>query len=273
MFLPRLFGPTFLSAALVAALPGPALARAHPGRGCSRNGVCSAPGRRGAAARPPASSRPAGEPSPALGVSTSPTQVVGELSDRQADALVRGGIPDRRSDNALVDHTMPSAAQLAAFRSGDSSMPRSYLDRIDGAHTGTTDEIIQWAAYKWGFDPRLLRSVAAVETWWHQSFVGNDGSAFGLFQLRIPYHCCKAIAQESAAFDADYYGAILRSYYDGAQTWLNTVSGNGQRYTAGDLWGSVGYWASGRWQDAAAHVYIAKVQADFATQPWLGKWF
>ena len=48
------------------------------------------------------------------------------------------------------------------------------------------------------------------------------------------------LVREDAAFNADYYGAILRSYYDGAETWLDTVSGNGARYRRGDLWDSVG---------------------------------
>lgn len=226
------------------------------------------------AVRAPSKRPGGGRAQAARPVSTDPLQVVGELSDAQADGLVQGGVvPDRRSDNWSVDHRMPTAAELAYFRTHDNSMPSWYLARITGAHTGTTDEIIQWAAYKWGLDPNLLRAVAAVETWWHQSFVGNDGSAFGLFQLRIPYHCCRPLAQASAAFDADYYGAILRSYYDGAQTWLNTVSGNGARYTAHDLFGSVGYWASGRWRDGAAYVYIAKVKHDLATRPWFGQWF
>jgi hypothetical protein len=152
-------------------------------------------------------------------------------------------------------------------------MPASYLARIDGDYRGTTDEIIQWAAYKWGLDPQLLRAVAAVESWWHMSTVGDGGNAFGLYQLDARYHCCQALAQTSTAFDADYYGGIIRSYYDGAQTWLNTVSGNGRAYAAGDLWDSVGYWASGRWDTPAGASYVAQVQSDLGQQVWLGQWF
>lgn len=67
--------------------------------------------------------------------------------------------------------------------------------------------------------------------------------------MRRPYHCfddCD-IAGKYTAFNADYYGGIIRSYLDGTQTWLNTVGGSGKRYKAGSLWGSIGAWYSGRW--------------------------
>jgi hypothetical protein len=225
----------------------------------------------GSVIRAPGAGAPTG-PTTAAPISTSPTAVVAELSDAQAAALVTT-VAETRSDNATDDQTVPMAAQLAAFRSTDRSMPAGYLARIDGAYRGTTDEIIQWAAYKWGLDPQLLRAVAAVESWWHMSTVGDGGNAFGLYQLDVRYHCCQALAQTSTAFDADYYGAIVRSYYDGAQTWLNTVSGNGKPYAAGDLWDSVAYWASGRWDTPTGASYDAQVQSDLSQEVWLGQWF
>ena len=38
--------------------------------------------------------------------------------------------------------------------------------RSTGSFTGTTDEIIQWAACKWGFDEDTLRAQVAKESWW-----------------------------------------------------------------------------------------------------------
>jgi hypothetical protein len=221
---------------------------------------------------PATSPPPAGPSSTSADVSTSPAEVVGELSDAQAARLV-APVAENRTDNATDNQTVPTAAELAALRSEDKSMPASYLARIDGDYRGTTDEIIQWAAYKWGLDPQLLRAVAAVESWWHMSTVGDGGNAFGLFQLDVRYHCCETLAQTSTAFDADYYAAIVRSYYDGAQTWLNTVSGNGRPYAAGDLWDSVGYWAAGRWDTPTGASYDAQVQSDLSQEVWLGQWF
>jgi len=173
-----------------------------------------------------------------------------------------------RPGNAAANRSTPSAAQLSVFRR-QSNMP--YARWVTGHFTGSTDEIIQWAARKWGFAPDLFRAVAAVESWWRMSTVGNGGTAYGLFQVRRPYHCqgqvCSWFAHDTA-FNADYYGAILRSYYDGTQTWLNTVSGNGARYTAHDLWGSVGFWAAGRWHVAAGETYDRQVRGYLSQRVW-----
>jgi hypothetical protein len=146
-----------------------------------------------------------------------------------------------------------------------------YARYVTGHFAGTTDEVIQWAAYKWGFRPDLLRAVASVESWWRMSTIGDNGDSFGLFQVRRPYHCQGTVCswfRDDAAFNADYYGAILRSYYDGAESWLNTVSGNGATYRRGDLWDSVGAWYSGRWHDAGALQYIAHVKSKLAKRIW-----
>lgn len=55
--------------------------------------------------------------------------------------------------------------------------------------------------------------------------------------------------------------------YDRRQTWLNTIPG-GKHYAAGDLWGPLGAWFSGRWHDAAAEGYIAKVRRALAERTW-----
>lgn len=190
------------------------------------------------------------------------------LSDAQAARLVHRSKWEPRTDNGATRHRMPTRGQLRMFWA-QSQMP--YAHWVTGHFTGTTDEIIQWAAIKWGFAPNLLRAVAATESWWKMSTVGDDGDSFGLFQVRRPYHCRGRVCnlfRRDAAFNADYYGAILRSYYDGAEGWLNTVSGNGARYRGHDLWGSVGAWDSGRWRDAAALQYVARVKANLDKRVW-----
>jgi hypothetical protein len=42
------------------------------------------------------------------------------------------------------------------------------LPRVDGAFTGTTDEIFQWAACKWGLADNVLRAIAVRESTWYQ---------------------------------------------------------------------------------------------------------
>jgi autotransporter family porin len=192
------------------------------------------------------------------------------LSDRTAAALVTRSAWEPRPDNWAADHRVPSPVQLAYFRA-HSQMP--FAAYVTGNYRGTTDQILQWAARKWGFDPDLLRAVAVVESWWHQSFVGNDGTAFGLLQVRVPYHCCLPEIQNSTAFNVDYYAANLRATYDGLYPWLNQVP-HGRWYRAGDLWGSVGEWASGRWYEGTSQWYVSMVQARLAAHTWAtDPWF
>jgi hypothetical protein len=191
------------------------------------------------------------------------------LSDAGAAAkVVRSAFEPRRA-NAAATHRVPTKSQLRAFQR-QSDQPYSHW--VTGRFRGTTDEVIQWAAAKWGLAPDLVRAVAAKETWWRMSHVGDGGDSFGLFQVRRPFHCRGTLVcglfRHDAALNADYYGSIIRSYYDGRQTWLNTVSGNGARYAAGDLWGSIGAWFSGRWHDGGAEAYVAAVKDYMAKRIW-----
>jgi hypothetical protein len=82
-----------------------------------------------------------------------------------------------RPDNATSNSTMPNAT---AVRNALSRRPRNtgggydsrwdgwLLARVDGQFTGTTDEIFQWAACKWGLSDNLLRAVAVRESTWYQ---------------------------------------------------------------------------------------------------------
>ncbi len=196
------------------------------------------------------------------------------LSDARAARLVHRSRFEPRTANRAATHRRPTAAQLRAFRA-QSGMP--YARYVTGSYTGTTDEVIQWAARKWGFRPDLLRAVATVESWWRMSTVGDNGDSFGLFQVRRPFHCQEPVCEQfrdDAALNADYYGGILRSYYDGRQGWLNTVrSENGKRYRRGDLWGSVGAWFSGRWWNAPARGYIREVKRRLKSRTWRSRAF
>ncbi len=173
--------------------------------------------------------------------------------------------------------------------------------RITGNFRGTTDEIIQWAAAKWGLPDEVIRAQAAAESGWYQglkdasgkpvnqrgygdfgdcggspapSDYGTDGpSSFGLMQVKW---CSLKDAsawgydgwpwtEHSTAYAADTYAAVMRGCYEGWDSWL----GNG--YHSGDLWGCVGRWYTGTWHDTKANAYIADVQGTLNDKPWL-KW-
>jgi hypothetical protein len=191
------------------------------------------------------------------------------LSDHAAAARVVHTAWEPRPKNARATHRVPTAPQLRAFRR-QSDQP--YSRWVSGRFRGTTDEVIQWAAAKWGLSPNLVRAVAAVETWWKMDHVGDNGDSFGLFQVRRPFHCQSALVcglfRHDAALNADYYASIIRSYYDGRQTWLNTVSDNGAPYAGGDLWGAIGAWFSGRWHVAGGEAYVVRVRDYLQRRIW-----
>jgi hypothetical protein len=142
--------------------------------------------------------------------------------------------------------------------------PYPLYKRVTGNFAGTTDEIIQWAACKWGFDEDLVRAQTAVESWWIQSAVGDNGESFGLQQVRQPYWGWAfnngiGDAKSSSAYNMDAAMAARRNCYEGNETWL------GGTYAKGDLWGCVGLWFSGRWHDQPAEQYIVTVK-NYVTQ-------
>jgi autotransporter family porin len=196
------------------------------------------------------------------------------LSDAAAASRVHSPGWEPRPENNEDNQRVPTSSELKLFHEQNQE---PYSKWVNGDYRGSTDQIIQWAAYKWGLNPDLLRSVAAVETWWYMSYVGDEGTAFGLFQVRTPYHCQGPVVcglfRDDTAFNADYYASIIRSYYDGQQGWLNTVSGNGQAYRGGDIWGAIGYWATGRWHVPGGEAYVNQVKEDLAQRVWEQPYF
>lgn len=128
-----------------------------------------------------------------------------------------------------------------------------WFHRVDGDFAGTTDEIIQWAACKWGIDEDLVRAQIIKESWWNQhNPPGDNGESWGLGQVRRPYHSWafehdQVNAINSSAYNLDYTYAVWRGCFEGLYTWLNQTNERNGTYTAGDAWGCMGVWYSGRW--------------------------
>jgi hypothetical protein len=158
--------------------------------------------------------------------------------------------------------------------------------RVDGNFSGTTDEIMQWAACKWGVDEDIVRGMAADESWWNDNQIGDltsdssvcayghpigaDGVAgqcpqsLGLTQLKWQFHqAAYPQAGESNAYQLDYSFAVLRSCYEGNETYLNSTG-----YTAGDIWGCVGLWNSGAWHSAQSERYVGRVKGFITERVW-----
>jgi hypothetical protein len=234
--------------------------------------VAPAPPGPGGGGTPPPSpggatpSRPptAGGGGPGHATTRAPRSAV--LSDAAAAGHVRHA-REVRPDNATANHTVPTGQQLTNFRSASPKQP--YTSHVSGNFVGSTDEIIQWAAWKWGVDEDVMRAVAVTESHWRQDTVGDNGVTFGLMQVKTPLGGGRngwpgtfPLARDSTSFNVDYYGRAFRSCYDGRETWL------GGGYSAGNAWGCVGHWFSGDWLDSGATAYIARVKQYLAARAW-----
>jgi hypothetical protein len=229
------------------------------------------------------------------------------------------------------------------------------LRRVDGRFTGTTDEILQWAACKWGLPDNLLRADAVDESTWFQYLHfsrdagaggGGGGSCYwkygcgdafssptaasvtycrgistqGMTPATVhdyqrdpvtssggyPYTpqsgmCPKTFSilgvmswdapaweapyraypgnqngtfpftRDSTAAAADYWGAYIRGCYEG---WAYYLKDTGSRkYGPGQLWGCVGSWYSGSWEDPGARSYISNVKKQDHDHTWLTRAF
>ncbi len=176
----------------------------------------------------------------------------------------------------------------AKFLASDGPGADKLVRRITGDFTGTTIDILRWAACKWGIGQDIVFAQAAVESWWQQDTLGGwstdastcppghklgrDGKpgecpqTYGILQNTYQPGGWPAIAR-STAMNADAAYAIWRSCYDGYETWLNTMP-RGSQYHKGDVWGCVGRWFAGQWRNPPALGYIAQVKAYLREKIW-----
>ncbi len=196
-------------------------------------------------------------------------------------------VSEQRSDNAVANATKPAAGSFSLAplgpQNGYDSRTSQLEARVTGNFTGTTDEIIQWASCKWGFDENVVRAIAVTESDWHQSQLGDVTTNAALCPPGLSVPCARSFgihqvtwnsdpvgtypwSQKSTAFNLDASLMVHRICFDGYMQWLRNIGYT--TYTAGDVWGCVGQWYSGNWYDAGANTYVAKVKGYVSTQPW-----
>lgn len=166
--------------------------------------------------------------------------------------------------------------------------PHEEIPRVTGNFVGTTDEIIQWAACKWGVDEDLVRAQMAAESWWHQS-VGGDHTtnqalchpdvrtdsetcpeSMGLSQIKFQFHGAAyedSNVIRSTAYNVDYAYSFWRRCYDGEFGWLNDEE-RGREYGPGDAVGCLGVWFWGRWYTPEGIEYMNLVQGYLDERIW-----
>ncbi|MEY2521604.1 MAG: hypothetical protein QOJ66_169 [Ilumatobacteraceae bacterium] len=184
----------------------------------------------------------------------------------------------------------PANAKFNSVPGSGPAQTGTFYGRVTGDFTGTTDEIIQWAACKWGIDEDIVRAQAAKESGWFQENrgdytsdpahcvpghgIGVDGKSgqcpesIGLMQVRYQVLMpAFPMATDSSAYNLDEALAARRSCFEGNEPWLNTVD-RGSEYAAGDIWGCIGMWFAGRWHTAPADEYAAAVRDYLDQQIW-----
>jgi hypothetical protein len=222
------------------------------------------------------------------------------LSDAAAAADVTP-TPENRPDNSASNAYMPTPSQLHAFyttinNNGQTVVAANPYDQyVTGHYTGTTDEIIQWAAWKWGIPADWLRAEYVVESHWHMSQLGDLTTVTPAVYSEYPPQARVAgtdevyqsmgISQikwnpdgsvgagteplrwESTAFNVDYQAATLRFYFDDPDG-LRSAWGD-STYAAGNAWASLGGWFEPYpWLNSGQLNYIATVQATLAARTW-----
>jgi hypothetical protein len=205
-------------------------------------------------------------------------------SDAECAARVRRNSWEPRPDNAAANNNPATSNQVNTYVTqepwGVNAHGQSLQSRISGNFTGTTDEILQWSACKWGIDEDIVRAQAVTESTWHQSTRGDystnqadcppgtfDGTgcyqSYGILQMKYKYwgHSVWPLPRDSTAFNADTMRGWWRACYEGDITW---VSGS-----RGDLWNCIGLWYSGSFGSGASG-YISTTQGHLAAKPWVG---
>lgn len=208
---------------------------------------------------------------------------------------VGGALPSDATCAARVRDTGEIRPNNAAANATTWGSRSPEFSRSTGNFAGSTDEIIQWAACKWGFDENTLRAQAAKESYWNQGNlgdyttdpnncapghpIGRDGrpgqcpESVGIMQVRAPYFRDSVEgALRSTAYNLDVALNVWRRCYEGQETWLNDVE-RGRQYAAGDAWGCIGRWFSGRWYTAGSVDYINAVRGYLDQQIWLDPGF
>jgi hypothetical protein len=192
----------------------------------------------------------------------------------QADPKPR----EPRPANAKANSRTGGKAKVVVDGGSDRFNAR-HAGRIRGDFKGSTEQILRWAACKWGLDEDITKARAVQESWWRQSQQGDQETSpsacrligkpapcwtsYGVLQVKGTVHeKTYPTAQKSTPFNADHAMAWQRACFEGDFTWL----GNG--YRAGDEWGCVGAWNSGNWYDPMAVAYIARVKDSLTQRTW-----
>jgi hypothetical protein len=200
-------------------------------------------------------------------------------SGQECAARVQHDQREPRPENTSANQFVPDRVLMPVWKDFTEQANQQFVSRIDGKFTGTTGEILSWGACKWGLDADILKAVAVQESDWRQSTVSDESNnakdcvggatppcptSFGIMQLKdIALPGSYPLSRQSTAFNVDYYGARIRSCYEGWVTYLH------DDYGPGDIRDCVGWHWSGHWKDPGAERYTERVGRYLDSKPWL----
>jgi hypothetical protein len=199
---------------------------------------------------------------------------------------------------------VPTAAQLRKFRDSRTSAGQlvttlnpyfRYVDGLDGMHDPSTDDLIQWAAHKWGIPEDWLRAEYVQESYWNAYQLGDLAAvsaadyklyppqsrvsgqldvyqSLGITQLKWRSDGSvgagtEPLRWESTAFNIDYQAAMVRFYYDNPSG-ARTAWGDGT-YKPCQAWNSIGGWYEPYpWRNAGQAQYVSAVQQQLSSRAW-----
>jgi hypothetical protein len=213
-------------------------------------------------------------------------------SESSCASRVKRSVWEPRADNSAFNQRIPTASQLTPLATGmaKTGISNEMGKRVTGNFVGTTDEILQWASCKWGFDEDFVRAFAVQASNWRQdewrswssnatdcpvnaetrmAFGATECAAiYGILQISWLYHKTTwPMIHDSTAFNVDYALGYMRTCFEKLSTWLDN-SPVGKPYVAGDEWGCVGAFYSGNWYDKGGSVYMQGVQDKLAAKTW-----
>lgn len=232
-------------------------------------------------------------------VSCNTTGGFAPLSDALAAAMVTG-MTENRPGNTAANHYKPSSSELSAFLKNETdkqgetpAQANPYAVYVTGAFAGTTDEIIQWGAAKWGIPADWARAQYYQESRWDQSAMGDlttvlDASKYpafsrfsgsqvyqsvGITQVKWNYPDTnqagtgtEPLRWKSTAFNVDYQLSVVRFLFDNPK---GLRSGWGDAYTPCNNWLSIGGWYKDwPWNNSEQKAYVGIVQGWLSNKAW-----
>jgi autotransporter family porin len=198
---------------------------------------------------------------------------------------------ERRPANTAANNTQGPASSSNAnwgpWVTGNAGLWR-YWSQATGQFTGTTDELMELAACRWGWNEDWIRAEAVRESAWMESQQGDTANgcdhSFSILQIRDTRNTTCPIdhdglggmpyTQQSTPLAIDAFASYMRSCVDGMAHPTAWYGGKtvGQWAASNDWnyvrWGCVGSWFSGDWYSTGAQGYISRVQQALASKTW-----